>query len=296
MILIDEHTETELAAALEAFKLAPEHATRCIQFNLSGKPIIPGLKEAIIASAQQHLDAYDAKMFICADGNITILSSPLPSKDGNQVIVDAATQARMPADQSWVIFDELARQTNNIMAYIMPILEKHRLDEEAARKLHEQQQHERKRQSILNGGLLKKSLDIKQRRTNRSKPELMIIEDDAFSRRLVENVLQKKYALTGLGEATTALDTYARVAPDLLFLDIDLPDVTGHELLERILAIDPDAHVIMLSGNADQTNIVQAMNKGAKGFIAKPFTKDKLFQYIDRCAGITSKQHSLSIS
>jgi two-component system chemotaxis response regulator CheY len=134
--------------------------------------------------------------------------------------------------------------------------------------------------------------EIDQRRSSRKSPHFMIIEDDVFSRRLVENVLQKQYPLTGLGEATNSLQTYSRIAPDLLFLDINLPDVTGHELLERIISIDPKAYVIMLSGNADRENIMQAMRKGAKGFVAKPFTKDKLFQYIERCPTIANIQHA----
>ena len=99
----------------------------------------------------------------------------------------------------------------------------------------------------------------------------------------MENVLQFKYVLTCQGEANYALETYARIAPDLLFLDINLPDVTGHELLEKIMRIDPDVYVIMLSWNADKQNISQAMQKGAKGYLAKPFLPDKLFQYIERC-------------
>jgi two-component system chemotaxis response regulator CheY len=160
-------------------------------------------------------------------------------------------------------------------------------------RLQLQQQHERKRQAILNGGQQVKSEDIISRRASRETPELMMIEDDAFSRRLVENVLQKQYSITGLGEATLALETYARIAPDLLFLDIDLPDVTGHELLEKILKLDPNAYVIMLSGNCDRENITQAMSKGAKGFVAKPFTRDKLFQYITRCPTIHHQKESV---
>ena len=135
---------------------------------------------------------------------------------------------------------------------------------------------------------MQQSQNITQRRAKRNHPEIMIIEDDPFSRRLVENTLLKKYPLTGLAEATYALDTYTRIAPDVLFLDINLPDVTGHELLEKIIIIDPDAYVVMLSGNSDRHNITQAMSKGAKGFVAKPFSKEKLFHYIEHCPTITS--------
>ncbi len=296
MILIDEYAEQELVTFLDAFKLAPEHATRCIHFQFENKESTAGLREVLIASAQRHLHASDPKIFFCDMGDIVLLAEPLASKDGNLVILDVVDHVKKPADQSWVKFDELSRQVNTLLMRVEPVLESQRMAEEAVRKLQEQQQLARKRHAILSNGANTKSSDIQHRRTSRPTPELMMIEDDAFSRRLVETVLQKKYALTSLSDANHAFETYARIAPDLLFLDINLPDVTGHELLERLLAIDPDAHVIMLSGNADQANIVEAMRKGAKGFIAKPFTKEKLFQYIDRCAGISTKQHSISVS
>jgi two-component system, chemotaxis family, chemotaxis protein CheY len=296
MILIDEDAERELATLLDAVKLGAEPASRCIDIQCTDKAAAAGLKAVVIASAQQHLHPYNPRIFFCESGDVVIVADDLPTRDGNLLILDVVDYLKKPAEQSWVTFDELSRQVHDLQARIEPVLAHKRQIEEAARKLHEKQQHERKRQAILGNGAAIASREIEQRRSKRQAPQLMIIEDDAFTCRLVENVLQKKYALTSLSEADYAMDTYARLAPDLLFLDINLPDVTGHELLERLLAIDPAAHVIMLSGNADHANIAQAMHKGAKGFIAKPFTREKLFQYIDRCSGITRKQRSMSLS
>ncbi len=289
MLLINEHVEPKLAEALEALKADPK-TSRCIFFNLSGSNLVTDdFKEKLFELAQRHFPTIDAHIYLCGDGDIFILAPTIPLKDGKEFILSIGGLLNKPVGDEWVGFYEVSLQINKLLAIVEQKLECARIAEEAKRKLLEQQQQERKRQAILNGGVNGKSDDIKHRRTSRAKPELMMIEDDAFSRRLVENVLQKQYALTGLGEATYALDTYARIAPDLLFLDINLPDVTGHELLEKILKLDPDAYVIMLSGNADRDNIMQAMSKGAKGFIAKPFTKEKLFQYIDRCPTIAQK-------
>lgn len=285
MILIDEHVETKLGEALEVLKVEPKMA-RCIYFNLMDSSVSGDLKEKIFELAQFHFSTIDAHIYLCGDGDIFILAPTIPIKNGREFILSIAGYLNRAAGDDWVSFYEVSLQINKLLIVVEQKLEKQRKAEEEKRKLFEQQQHIRKRYAILNGGLLGKPEDIKNRRESRAKPELMMIEDDAFSRRLVENVLQKKYSLTGLGEANHAIDTYSRIAPDLLFLDINLPDVTGHELLEKIISLDPDAHVIMLSGNCDRENITQAMSKGAKGFIAKPFTKDKLFQYIDRCPTI----------
>lgn len=292
MILIDEHVEPKLAVALEAFKADPKMA-RCIFLGLAESNVATGdFKEKLVKLAQHHFATIDVQIYLCEDGDIFILASTIPVKDGKEFILGIVDYLKKPANDDWVGFYDVSLHINKLLVIVEKKLERIRKTEEAKRQLLEQQQQERKRQAILSGGASGKSEDIKSRRASRAKPELMMIEDDAFSRRLVENVLQKQYSLTGLGEAIYALDTYARIAPDLLFLDINLPDVTGHELIEKILKLDPDAHVIMLSGNCDRDNITQAMNKGAKGFIAKPFTKEKLFQYIERCPTIALKQRN----
>jgi two-component system chemotaxis response regulator CheY len=290
MILIDKYAEPKLTEALEALKPNPKNA-RCIFFNLMGNVPDGDFKEKIFEIAQRHFDTVDAHIYLCGDGDIFILAPTIPTKTGHEFILSMGGYLNKPIDKDWVEFLELSVQINKLLTVVEQKLDRLRQLEEEKQRLLEQQRHERKRQMILNGGSISKSEDIKNRRLNRAKPEFMMIEDDVFSMKLVKNVLQKYYSLTGLTEATYAMETYARLAPDLIFLDINLPDVTGHELLEKILTLDPDAYVIMLSGNCDRENIASAMNKGAKGFIAKPFTKDKLFQYIDRCPTIGIKQH-----
>ena len=289
MILVDEHAESELVAFLESFRLAPDYTTRCLHFMLTPEIATPALKQRIIAAAQQHLSSSSPRIYFCDSGDIVILGESIPSRSANLIILDVVDHIARPADERWVMFRELAFMTNALLVRLQPILEQQQQRAEEALRLAQQQQQARKRAAILSAGANIAPAMIHAKRSERPTIELMMIEDDAFSRRLVENVLQKKYALTSLADTSIAIETYARVAPDLLFLDINLPDVTGHELLARLLMIDPEAHIIMLSGNADQQNIVEAMRHGAKGFIAKPFTKEKLFQYIERCAGIAQK-------
>jgi CheY-like chemotaxis protein len=290
MLLIDEHVEPKLAAALELLRADPK-MTRCIFFNLAGSDAVTGdFKEKLFELAQRYLATIDAQIYMCEDGDIVVIAPTLPTKVGNEFMLAIGGHLNRPVEEPWAGFYDAALCVNKLLLTVQQKLDKQRNAEDAKRRIAEQQQQERKRHSILNQTTMADVATINSRRTKREAPELMMIEDDVFSSKLVENVLQKKFAMTSLKEATYALDTYARIAPDLLFLDINLPDVTGHELLERILAIDPAAHIVMLSGNADQKNITQAMGKGAKGFIAKPFTREKLFQYIDRCPSITARQ------
>lgn len=288
MLIIDKESPAKLAQQLEKLKETSGHA-RCIFFNVKHDKIFAGKLAhglPVIAGAYFMNDA--TQCFICDDGDIFIFAPSIAAKDGKAFILAIGEALNREVSDNWVRFLELPLHLNVLQYELTVKLERVAATQHLRQQHEAQQQLQNKRQSILEGSLLAKaSNDIKQRRLERKSPEIMIIEDDSFSRKLVENTLGKHYPLTGLGEATYALDTYARIAPDLLFLDINLPDVTGHELLERIMEIDPDAYVIMLSGNSDKQNILKAMSCGAKGFVAKPFTREKIFSYIQNCPTIS---------
>lgn len=289
MLIIDQHVESKLTRTLEEARAQGNSTTlRCIHFKAAQQHPVSlsqeKLRQAVLSAAEHHLAAVNPEIFLCEDGDIFILAPSIPSKDARYVIFEVAAQLGVSASEDFAAFSEVYIQVNKLLMLVEQKAERKRIEVQSAKKQHDEQQAQRKREAILNpSAFAAKASDITRRRTARTRPELMIIEDDLFSRRLVENTLQKQYSLTALGNADNALTTYITLAPDILFLDINLPDVTGHELLEKFVALDPDAYIIMLSGNSDQANIVQAMSRGAKGFIAKPFTRDKLFQYIDRC-------------
>lgn len=131
---------------------------------------------------------------------------------------------------------------------------------------------------------------LQSRRNSRKEPEIMVVEDDLFSQRLINIALNGSYKMSLSGDGHGAIMTYVNKAPDVLFLDIMLPDIDGHEVLEKIFSIDPNAYVVMFSGNGDKENIMRAMQLGAKGFVGKPFTKEKLFNYIERSPFIQAKK------
>lgn len=287
MIIVDERTDARLMAFLEMIR-KERHTTRCIYLNKVCTNSMVGMREKIITAAHHHILAENIQIYLCEDGDVFIFSPRITTQNGISLIEDIATQLNKPANERWAMIYEMPFYINLLFALVNAKLLQHYKLETLQKKRQEYAQLGRKRQAILEVDVHATPQDICKRRAMHQAPEIMIIEDDAFSRRLVKNVLQDKYTLTEAGEATHALQTYARIAPDLLFLDIDLPDVSGHELLEKLIELDPEAYIVMLSGNSDRGNVLQAMNLGAKGFVAKPFTSDKLFQYIERCPTIRS--------
>lgn len=109
---------------------------------------------------------------------------------------------------------------------------------------------------------------------------VMVIEDDAFTRRLVANVLNKESEVIEAEDGVEALEKYVAIAPDMVLLDIELPDINGHLVLQEIIGFDPDAFVVMLSGNSQKENVIAALEDGAQGFVTKPFAKEKLMHYL----------------
>ncbi len=121
---------------------------------------------------------------------------------------------------------------------------------------------------------------LQERRKKSQQLKILLVEDDAFSRRLVKNILQKEYEVIEAENAKDAYFKYINYAPHIVFMDINLPDCSGMNLLDNFNAIDENSFIVMLSGNAFKENIVNSVQKGAKGFVAKPFPKDKIFGYL----------------
>ncbi len=121
-----------------------------------------------------------------------------------------------------------------------------------------------------------------ERKSKNIKTKILLIEDDLFSRRLVKNILAKDFDVIEADDGNDALLKYVTHAPNVVFLDINLPDCNGMELLEKFISIDKTTYVVMLSGNAFKDNIVLSIQKGAKGFVGKPFPKEKILHYIEK--------------
>lgn len=128
-----------------------------------------------------------------------------------------------------------------------------------------------------------------KRRKSRNPIHILLVEDDPLTRRVASTVFKQNYALITAKDAQDAIASYFSYAPDIVFLDINLPDVNGFKVLQQIIANDPDAYVVMFSGNSYLDNITHALNSGAQGFVAKPFNSEKMKHYVTDCALVRNK-------
>ncbi len=121
---------------------------------------------------------------------------------------------------------------------------------------------------------------IPVRRARREHPKVMIVEDDRFTASYTSNILSKEYDLIISRTGEEGICDYIEHAPDIVFLDIHLPGLSGHEVLAAINAVDPKAFVVMLSVDSAQKNIKMAAETGAQNFLKKPFSKERLLSVV----------------
>lgn len=135
---------------------------------------------------------------------------------------------------------------------------------------------------------------IAERRRKRRQVLVMVADDDQLSRTLFCQVLGHDWCLAAAVNGREALESYVENAPDVLFLDIGLPDMNGHRVLETLFELDKQAYVIMFSGRKDRENVLKALEIGAQGFVAKPFTRAKLIEYIMKSPFVQDKRSAFS--
>lgn len=106
--------------------------------------------------------------------------------------------------------------------------------------------------------------------------KVLIVDDAAFMRVSIKNMLSKNdYEVIGEAEnGKIALQKYQELGPDVVTMDITMPEMDGLTSLKKILELDPGANIVMISAMGQESMVREAVLSGAKGFIVKPFKED----------------------
>ena len=116
---------------------------------------------------------------------------------------------------------------------------------------------------------------------------ILICDDAAFMRMMIKDILTKNgYNIAGEAEnGAKAVEKYNELKPDLVLMDITMPEMDGIEALKKIKAGDPNAMVIMCSAMGQQAMVIESIQSGAKDFIVKPFQADRVLESIRKVLG-----------
>lgn len=117
--------------------------------------------------------------------------------------------------------------------------------------------------------------------------KILVVDDAAFMRMMVKDTLTKG----GYGDLYEAVDgadaveKFKEISPDLVILDITMPNMDGLEALKQIKELNKDANVVMCSAMGQESMVIEAIKLGAKDFIVKPFKADRILKTVNSIVG-----------
>lgn len=115
-------------------------------------------------------------------------------------------------------------------------------------------------------------------------PRILIVDDAAFMRMLLKDILLKNgYEVCGeAANGKDAIEKYKELKPDLVTMDITMPEMNGIQALKEIRKIEPQAKILMCSAMGQQAMVIEAIQSGAKDFIVKPFQADRVVEALGK--------------
>jgi len=110
----------------------------------------------------------------------------------------------------------------------------------------------------------------------------LIVDDSVFARKSIARMVESFGGEVAgeAGDGCTAITEYARTRPDMVLMDITMPNMEGIEAVEHIMHQDPEARVVMVSSVGYQENILAALQKGARHFVQKPVKAETLYEVL----------------
>lgn len=111
---------------------------------------------------------------------------------------------------------------------------------------------------------------------------ILVVDDSYVSRKNLKEILTNNgFEIAGeADDGLSAVSKYQDLKPDLVTMDITMPNMNGIDTLKKIMEIDSNAKVIMITSLAQKTKILESLQSGAKGYIAKPFEEDNVLTTI----------------
>lgn len=116
----------------------------------------------------------------------------------------------------------------------------------------------------------------------------LIVDDVANMRNFLMSSLRSvdMLKLRDAASATEGMRMYQQKRPDIVFLDLDMPEISGLTMLRTLKQKDPDAFIVIVSGESKVENVKEALKLGAKGFIVKPYNMAKITAMLDKVLSI----------
>ncbi|SHJ02928.1 response regulator [Thermoclostridium caenicola] len=116
---------------------------------------------------------------------------------------------------------------------------------------------------------------------------ILIVDDAAFMRMMIKDILTKN-GYTVIGEAENglkAVEKYKELNPDLVIMDITMPEMDGIQAVKQIKSLNSAAKIIMCSAMGQQAMVIESIQAGARDFIVKPFRAERVIEAVKKVVG-----------
>ena len=114
---------------------------------------------------------------------------------------------------------------------------------------------------------------------------VLIVDDALFMRSVIKDILQTSGRYQVVGEAANgreAVEKFQQLHPDLITMDIVMPEIDGIQAVREILSADPKARIVMCSALGQEPLVIESIAAGARDFIVKPFSPEKVLKVLDQ--------------
>jgi len=118
-----------------------------------------------------------------------------------------------------------------------------------------------------------------------SKKGILIVDDALFTRNMLKKIINNTNYVEVIGEAANgneAIDLFKKLKPDLITMDLVMPEKGGIETIEDLIKIDKSALIVVVSALGQEALVLEAAKKGAKDFIQKPFKNEQVLEVMER--------------
>lgn len=116
---------------------------------------------------------------------------------------------------------------------------------------------------------------------------ILVVDDAAFMRMMLKDILTKNgYEIAGEAEnGLMAVEKYKELQPDLVIMDITMPEMDGIQAVREIKKINPNAKIMMCSAMGQQAMVIESIQAGARDFVVKPFQADRVIEAVKKIIG-----------
>lgn len=123
-----------------------------------------------------------------------------------------------------------------------------------------------------------------------SKYKFVVVDDAVFMRTLLRRILEENEEFEVVGEGSNGYEAIEQATifkPDIMTLDITMPDMDGIKAVKEVLKVSPDTKVIMVSAMGQQSMVIEAIKLGARDFVIKPFDRTRVEQAVKNVLGLS---------